>query len=50
MGRDRAYYIYIMASHSRVLYIGTTSDLGRRVHQHKAAFSKGSPQSIKSLG
>ncbi len=26
MGRDRSYYVYIMASHSQALYIGTTSD------------------------
>jgi putative endonuclease len=29
------YYVYIMASLSRVLYIGVTSNLERRVSQHK---------------
>ena len=29
------FYIYIMASHSRVLYTGMTKDLGRRVYEHK---------------
>jgi putative endonuclease len=29
------YYVYIMASRSRVLYTGMTSDLQRRVYQHK---------------
>jgi putative endonuclease len=31
----RQLFIYIMASHSRVLYIGVTNCLERRVHQHK---------------
>jgi putative endonuclease len=29
------YYTYIMASRSRVLYIGVTGSLGQRVYQHK---------------
>jgi putative endonuclease len=32
----KQYYVYIMASHSRVLYIGVTSNLGLRVEQHRA--------------
>jgi putative endonuclease len=32
----KQYYVYIMASHSRVLYIGVTSNLGVRVAQHRA--------------
>ncbi len=31
----RYYYVYIMASHSRRLYIGITSDLPGRVWKHK---------------
>ena len=32
---DRAYYTYIVASRSRTLYIGVTSELEIRVRQHK---------------
>lgn len=31
----RTYYVYLMASRSRVLYTGVTHDLTRRVQQHK---------------
>jgi putative endonuclease len=31
----RRFYVYIMASKSRVLYIGITSDILRRVFEHK---------------
>ena len=30
------YYVYIMASRSRVLYIGVTRDLERRMREHRA--------------
>ena len=32
---DETYYVYIMASRSRVLYVGMTCDLHRRVNQHR---------------
>ena len=35
MGSNLGYYVYMMASRSRVLYVGTTSDLLRRAVQHK---------------
>jgi putative endonuclease len=32
----RTYYVYILASRTRCLYIGVTSDLGRRLAEHRA--------------
>jgi putative endonuclease len=29
------YYVYILASQSRTLYVGMTSDLARRLHEHR---------------
>ena len=31
----RIYYVYILASHTRTLYVGVTSNLQHRVWQHK---------------
>ena len=31
----RAYYVYILASHSRCLYIGVTNNLLRRLWEHR---------------
>ena len=36
MARERRYYVYIMASKSRVLYIGVTGFLMARILRHKA--------------
>jgi len=33
----RCYYVYILASKSRVLYVGVTNDLASRVDQHRKA-------------
>ena len=30
------YYVYILASRSRVLYIGVTGDFEKRINEHKA--------------
>jgi len=35
MSREPVRYVYILASQSRVLYTGVTSDLRRRIYQHK---------------
>ena len=35
------YYIYMMASRSRVLYTGVTNDLARRVDEHKRGVNAG---------
>jgi putative endonuclease len=31
----RQYYVYVLASLSRVLYVGVTNDLRRRIGEHK---------------
>ncbi len=35
MSRERTYYVYIMASKSRVIYVGVTGFLMARVLQHR---------------
>ncbi len=35
MVRDHNYYVYIVASPSRTLYVGVTNDLERRIWQHR---------------
>jgi len=35
----RQFYVYVLASKSRVLYVGVTNDLRRRVYEHRTATS-----------
>ena len=37
----RVFYVYVMASRSRVLYTGVTNDLARRVHEHRQCLTPG---------
>ena len=39
--RDRTYYVYLLASRSRVLYTGVTNNLERRVREHRLGEQEG---------
>ena len=43
----RAYWVYILASRSRVLYTGVTNDLARRVNEHKQGLIPGFTQKYR---
>jgi putative endonuclease len=47
MDPNKRYYVYIMASKSRVLYVGMTGFLMQRVHQHKAGECEGFTKKYK---
>ena len=38
---ERTYFVYILASNTRVLYVGITNDLQRRVWEHKGGITGG---------
>ena len=39
--RVKTYYVYILTNRSRTLYTGVTSDLQRRLYQHKQKMASG---------
>ncbi len=36
-----AYYVYIMSNYARMLYIGVTNNLERRIYEHKHKLTAG---------
>jgi putative endonuclease len=38
---SRTYFVYILASDSRELYVGVTNDLTRRLAEHRSGIVKG---------
>ncbi|HEV2671759.1 MAG TPA: GIY-YIG nuclease family protein [Gemmatimonadales bacterium] len=43
----RTYWVYVLASRSRVLYIGVTNDLARRLNEHKQGLIPGFTQKYR---
>jgi putative endonuclease len=41
MPRDWNFYVYIVASRSRVIYVGLTNDIRRRTREHKEGLIEG---------
>jgi putative endonuclease len=37
----KRYYIYILASKNKVLYLGMTNELSRRIYEHKNGLIEG---------
>ena len=41
MQEDKLFYVYMVTDRSRILYVGVTSDLYRRVQQHRKGIFEG---------
>lgn len=41
MPASKTYYVYIMANQSRTLYVGLTSDIKKRVWEHRTGLVEG---------
>ena len=41
------YAVYILASRSRVLYVGATNDLGRRIAEHRSGLGAAFPRKYR---
>jgi putative endonuclease len=49
MTRQHSYWTYIMASISRVIYVGVTNELERRVWEHKQGVVEGFTKKYKCI-